>query len=629
MSISPMNGRFRIFFIILLAATGLLIIQYAHIMLFGKTPGVGDTPSFPELQRGAIYDRNGRLMAIQTRLDSVTGWIPEFKDPDKTAALLADILNMDETELAQRFKDPDRQGFLYIKRQISPTESNLVNELIQAGSIPGIRLEPDLGRSYPEKELASHVIGYVGTDNIGLDGLEYTFNQVLAPPEISTSDEKILYGNDVYLTLDLNAQYITEQIARKTMETQNPDGLMILVMGADTGELYSYVSLPSFDPNKFNRYSAAQRNNLPVTLTYEPGSVMKIFSIASFLELGGIKVTDEFDTTGGYNPEIFRKYKIPPITDLGAYGVLDTTGILIHSSNVGTSLASESVGSRDFYNMLKNFGFGSKTGLPLPGESSGILNTPDKWSVRSKPTIAFGQEIGVSAIQMITAATVFCNDGELLEPHIVKKVVSPSGEVVKEYNRKAVREVISPEVAESVRLMMEQVVSSPVGTVRRAQVPGLRISGKSGTAQKVDPETGTYSDTDYMSSVLALFPTDKPKLIVYVLLQVPKGQSIYGGRIASPIVKELAEKLSPYYGIPIAGNTVINHDGKVHLHAENRVVVKDVLPDFTGLSKREVMAALEGTNISLSVKGEGWVVFQFPPAGEPVDENTSIFLEFK
>ncbi len=624
-----MHKRFRIFFIILLAATGLLVLQYARIMLFGKSTGVGTTPSFPELQRGAIYDRNGRLMAIQTRLDSVTAWIPEIKDTEKTAALLGDILNLDVPALSERFADPDRQGFLYIKRQISPTESKLVNELIQSGSVSGIRLEPDLGRSYPEKDLASHVIGYVGTDNIGLDGIEYTFNQVLAPPEISTSDEKILYGNDVYLTLDLNTQYITEQIARKTMEEHNPEGLMILVMGADTGELYSYVSLPSFDPNKFGRYSAAERNNLPVTLTYEPGSVMKIFSIASFLELGGIKVTDQFDTTGGYNPDIFKKYKIPPITDLGAYGRLDTTGVLIHSSNVGTSLASDTVDSRDFYNMLKNFGFGSKTGLPLPGESSGILNTTDKWSVRSKPTIAFGQEIGVSAMQMITAATVFCNDGELLEPHIVRKVVSPSGEIIKEYERTAVREVISPEVAESVRLMMEQVVASPEGTVRRAQVPGLRISGKSGTAQKLDPETGTYSDTDYMSSVLALFPTDDPKLIVYVMLQVPRGQSIYGGRIASPIVKELARKLSPYYGIPIAGNTVIRHDGKVRLNQGKSVVVEDVLPDFTGLSKREVMAALEGTDIPLSLKGQGWVVFQFPPAGEPIDDNTSVFLEFQ
>jgi len=588
-----------------------------------------DTPVFPELQRGAIYDRNGKLMAIQTKLDSVTGWIPEFKDPERTANLLADILSLDPKELLDRFKDPDRQGFQYIKRQISPTESKLVNELIQSGTLPGVRLEPDKGRNYPEKNLASHVIGYVGTDNTGLDGIEYTFNQVLAPPEITTSEDRILYGNDVYLTIDLNTQYITEQLARKAMKENKPDGLMMLVMGAKTGELYSFVSLPSFDPNTFSKFTRKERNNIAVTLTYEPGSVMKIFSLASFMQLGGIKPEDSFDTRGGYNPEIFQKYKIPPITDLGNYGILDTTGILIHSSNVGTALASDSVEKEEYYNMLKNFGFGSKTGIPLPGESNGILSPPSKWSIRTKPTIAIGQEIGVSAMQMITAATVFANGGVLLKPRIVKKVVSPSGEIIKEYGREVVREVTSPEIAESILLMMEQVVSSPVGTVRRARVPGLRISGKSGTAQRIDPETGTYSDTDYMSSVLAIFPTEDPELIIYIVLQFPHGKNIYGGRIVSPIIKELAEDLSPYYGIPIQGNKVLLHDGKVSLPNSRDVKVGTKLPDFTGFSKREVMTAVGGSDISVNMKGEGWVVFQFPPPGEIIDENTTIYLEFK
>jgi len=623
------NRRFRIFLVILLSFTLLLIIQYARIMLLSPSGSMLDTPVFPELQRGAIYDRNGKLMAIQTRLDSVTAWIPEFKDAEKTADRLADVLTLDKDALLERFNDPSRQGFQYIKRQISPTESKLVNELIQSGTLPGVRLEPDKGRNYPEKSLASHVVGYVGTDNTGLDGIEYTFNQVLAPPEITTSDDRILYGNDVFLTIDLNTQYITEQVARKAMEENNPEGLMILVMGAKTGEFYSFVSLPSFDPNTFSKFTGEQRNNLPVTLTYEPGSVMKIFSIASFMQLGGIKPDDRFDTRGGYNPEIFQKYNIPSITDLGNYGVLDTTGILIHSSNVGTALASDTVEQDDYYNMLKNFGFGSKTGIPLPGESNGILNQPSKWSVRSKPTIAIGQEIGVSALQMISAATVFANGGVLLKPRIVKKVVSPAGEIIKEYEREAVREVTSPEVAESILLMMEQVVSSPEGTVRRAQVPGLRISGKSGTAQRIDPETGTYSDTDYMSSVLALFPTEDPELIIYVILQFPRGQSIYGGRIVSPIIKELAEALSPYYGIPIQGNQVLQHDGKVSLSSPRKVQIGTELPDFTGFSKREVMTAIGGSDISVNMKGEGWVIFQFPPAGEIIDENTTMYLEFK
>jgi len=629
MEIPEGNRRFRIFLIILLTATAGLAVQYGIIMLRPGGASKTDTPRFPQLERGGIYDRNGRLLAIQTRLDSVTAWIPEFRDPDETARLLAETLSLDEETLRRRFSDPDRQGFLYIKRQISPTESGNIRTLISEDRLPGIRLQPEQGRNYPEKELASHLIGYVGTDNTGLDGIEYTFNQILAPPVITTSDEEILYGNDVYLTIDLNTQYITEQIAKKAFELHKPEGLMILVMGADTGEFHSFVSLPSFDPNNFSRYTRAQRNNLPVTLTYEPGSVMKIFSLASFMELGGIRPDDQFDTTNSYNPEVFRKYNIPPITDLGRYGVLDTTNILIRSSNVGTALASDTVSSRDFYNMLKNFGFGNKTGLPLPGESNGILNSPDKWSLRSKPTISMGQEIGVSALQMITAATTFTNSGVLLRPHIINKVVSPEGEIIKEYKREPVREVLSPEVAESFLLMMEQVVASPYGTARRARVPGLRISAKSGTAQRIDPETGTYSAENFMSSVMAIFPTDDPKLIVYVLLTNPKGFSYYGGRIASPIVKELAESLAPYYGIPIEGNQVIDHSGTVRLPSRTITGVGETIPDLTGLSKRDVLAVWENSDIPIHMKGEGWVVFQFPPAGEEISEDTTIYLEFK
>ena len=630
MSSNDINTRrFKIFLIILFTVTFALIVQYGFIMLnpANKTPR--DTPQFPTMERGGIYDRNGRLLAIQTRLDSVTGWIPEFKDKEETATLLAETLDLDRNALTERFNDSTRQGFLYIKRLISPTESKNLTVLMNEGRLPGIRLEKEHGRNYPEKELAAHLVGYVGTDNTGLDGIEYTFNQILAPPSITTGEEKILYGNDVYLTIDLNTQYITEQIALKAFKEHKPEGLMILVMGAKTGEFYSYVSLPSFDPNNFSSYSAQERNNLPVTLTYEPGSVMKIFSMATFMELGGVKPQDRFDTRNSYNPEIFKKYNIPPITDLGNYGILDPTGVLVHSSNVGTALASDSVSATDHYNMLKNFGFGKKTGLPLPGESNGILGTPQKWSIRSKPTIAMGQEIGVSALQMITAATVFTNSGVLLKPHIIDRVVSPEGEIIKKYEREPVREVVSPEVAESILLMMEQVVSSPQGTVRRARVPGLRISGKSGTAQKIDPETGTYSDEDFMASVLAIFPTEDPELIIYIIIQYPKGKSYYGGRIASPIIKELAKALSPYYGIEIDGNEVLEHSGSVTIPSGDKEKIEETLPDFTGMSKRDALFLLNNRGIPVNFKGEGWVVFQFPPAGEEIGEDTSVYLEFK
>ncbi|MCK5736085.1 MAG: penicillin-binding protein 2, partial [Spirochaetaceae bacterium] len=328
--------------------------------------------------------------------------------------------------------------FLFIKRQVTPTQSDVVRELITEGLLPGIGLQEELGRHYPMKELAAPLIGHVGTDNIGLEGIEYAFNRVLAPGSIASDTDRI-YGHSVHLTLDMNTQYLVERIAKEAWEEHLPDSMMILVMNAKTAEILSWVSLPSYDPNTFTDYKRSDWRNRPLTEAYEPGSVFKVFTWATFLEKGGIKIDDIFNTTGGYEPDIFIKYRIPPITDLGNYGVLDVNGALIHSSNVAVAMASESVSTADFYKSLKNFGFGSPTGLPLPGESHGLLNTVSSWSVRSKPTIAIGQEVGVSAIQIVSAATTLANGGILLQPRIVDKVIAADGSVVKEYPRTPVR----------------------------------------------------------------------------------------------------------------------------------------------------------------------------------------------
>jgi cell division protein FtsI (penicillin-binding protein 3) len=227
---------------------------------------------------------------------------------------------------------------------------------------------------------------------------------------------------------------------------------------------------------------------------------------------------------------------------------------------------------------------------------------------------------------MITAATALANGGVLLRPRIVARVVSPDGSTVKEYPREPVREVLSPKTAETLLAMMEQAVASPEGTVRRARVPGLRISAKSGTAQIADPETGTYSEDRFLSSVLAIFPTEDPRLIVYVVLENPKGFSYYGGRIASPVVKEIATVLSPYFGIPVGGNRVVSHPGTVRITRPEPEPLGEVLPDLTGYSKRMLLPYLTREGMSWSVNGEGWVVFQFPPPGTPIEPGMSVYV---
>jgi len=622
------NFRMRILIVLSLAAALLILGRYAFIMLSPeRTESAGvQAPALAE--RGSIVDREGRIVALQTRLWSVTAWKPELEDPVETGELLGPILDMDPEEISRMLSGGTSSRFLFVKRKATPTQSDAVRKLMKEGLLPGIGLQEELGRHYPMKELAAPLIGHVGTDNIGLDGIEYAFNRVLAPGSMTSEADRI-YGNSVHLTLDMNTQFLVEKIAADAWEEHHPDSMMILVMKAKTGEILSWVSLPSFDPNNFTEYGQNERKNRPLTEAYEPGSVFKVFTWATFLEKGGITVDDVFDTRKGYEPELFVKYGIPPITDLGNYGILDVTGALVHSSNVAVAMASESVSSADFYKSLKNFGFGSPTGLPLPGESHGLLNPVSGWSARSKPTIAIGQEVGVSAVQIVSAATALANGGILLQPRVVDRVVSVDGTIVKEYPRTPVREVISPRTARTILDLMEKTVTSPGGTSRRAAVPGLRISAKSGTAQITDPETGRYSADRFMSSVLAIFPTEDPELIVYVVLENPRGASIYGAQTAAPMVKKIAETLSPLYGIPVAGNRIMEHSGRVRIENPEPMPLGEKLHDLTGYSKRMLLPYLERDDINWTIDGEGWVVFQFPPPGTPIESGMNIYLELK
>jgi cell division protein FtsI (penicillin-binding protein 3) len=278
--------------------------------------------------------------------------------------------------------------------------------------------------------------------------------------------------------------------------------------------------------------------------------------------------------------------------------------------------------------MLKRFGFGAPTGIPLSGETSGILRKPQTWSVRTKPTIAFGQELSVSALQIVTAATVFANDGLLLKPLVVKKIVSPDGRLIKEYSREPVTEVLSPEISRSVLRMMET-ATQPGGTAKRAAIEGYRISGKTGTAQVTDPSTGGYYKDKYIASFLGIFPTEKPRLIIYVSIENPKGEHYYGSRIAAPVFKEAAEALIPLMGITGADANVVAHSGRVVITRPDPLKLEDRIPDLLGQPKRLLIPLLANEDIEVAIRGEGYVVRQSPPPGTPVRKGMRLILELE
>ncbi|MBI9105159.1 MAG: transpeptidase family protein [Spirochaetales bacterium] len=614
------TNRFIFFGIVTGIISIIILIKFFSLMIMhpeNSAPSVSGTI----VERGPILDRNGRILAIQNQLDSVETWIPYIRNAEESAQLLSDILEIDYDKLMSDFTN--RRGSMWIKRKITPTESIAVGELKDAGKLEGIYLRKEYGRNYPAQRLASHIIGYAGTDNTGLDGIEYTLNDILSPdPSLFEQDE--IYGNQLFLTIDMNIEFFAEKYAAEALKEHDADSVMIVVMDANNADILACATMPDFDPNTFYNFPDSERKNRAFSSAYEPGSIMKVFSIASFLEIGGIGLNSHFNCNGNYENDAIPE----PIGDLAAYGDLTLAGIIKYSSNVGAAYASDTVSNNDFYQMLRALGFGSQTELPLPGESSGLLRSPDRWSNRSKPTIAFGQEILVSAIQMATAATVFTNNGVLLKPHLIDKILSPDGNIIEEVGREPLRRVFSPETAQAMLLMMETATQDG-GTAHRMQTEGLRISAKTGTSQVIDPKTGTYSDENYIASALAIFPTDDPQLIVYVVIQNPKGFSYYGGRIASPIVKKIIDETVPYLGIERDTDTVINHSGKIKVSERPPIKIEGTIPDFTGFTKRQLMHLLNDSRFKLNIAGEGWVFKQSPPPGTPVTSGMDIHLEFR
>lgn len=610
-------GRFVVVFVLIGVAIVLLVYRFGAIML-----GDSGRPSqFPApgsnliVERGPILDRNGRVLAIQTQLDTVWAWRPEIDDPDTVADAIAPVLGLSKAEVREKLAGPT--GSVTIKRTISPSESAAIAALQAENRVDGVYLRQDVGRSYPERSSLGGVIGFVGDDGEGLSGIEYTLEQWLLP----TGDE-FRYGHQVFLTVDMNIQYESERLALQALEEHQADSVVLLTMDANTGDILGYASPPTFDPNRFAEYSDEERRNRPISDVFEPGSVFKIFSIGSFLQLGGITRSSLFVTNGVYD------HTNPPIRDLANYGTVDTLGIIRLSSNVGAALASETVDGRAFYNMLKLFSFGEETGIELNGEERGLIARPEDWSLRTQPTIAIGQEIGVTALQLVSGATVFANRGILLKPNIIDKIVTADGIVVRDYGRTPVREVVSPEVAAIVLAAMESAVRD-AGTARRLRYEGLRIAAKTGTAEMIDPETGTYSEEAFLASTLAILPVDDPRVIIYLAIDHPRGEEFYGGRIAAPLVREYLDFLVPYLGIPVDGDTSIGRPDRITVYPVILPDFGETVPDYTGLPKRALLPLLTRTDLRVTLDGYGWVASQDPPPGTPFSPGMTLRLELE
>jgi cell division protein FtsI (penicillin-binding protein 3) len=602
--------RYTFVIFIILASALYVLIHFGQIMLGNPRSGSRFQSSLQQ-ERGPIFDRHGRILAIQTEQPLLSAWIPSVRNPENAVELLSRILNLSFEMLSNRLNSSD--GYVILQRGLNPAQADAITLLIQQGELRGFTLEEGSRRLYPEGTLAAHVLGFTGIDNRGLEGIELTQNDFL-------SSNQGVMGNQIFLTIDTAIQSLSDQLAMTAYEEHSAEAVMIMIASARTGEILSWSSVPNFDPNFIGQSTAQSRQNRPIQYIFEPGSVFKIFSVAAIMNAGGIDSQTIFRTAGGYAPPGIS----PPITDLNNYGNITAEGIIQFSSNVGAALASDTISSQDFHYLLRQFGFGQRTGIPLNGEQLGILRQPQNWTNRSKPTIAIGQEIGVTALQMISAATVFGNSGVLLSPHVIRRVVSPTGEVIFESTRTPLRQVLNPNVTRQMLQYMN--TAADFGTGQRARVEGLNISIKTGTAEIIDPSTGRYSTSRFLASSLALLPTEDPELIIYVVIDYPKNE-IFGGRIAAPIIRQAAEFLIPYFGIQRQQDETVVQDQQIRIIDPQLPEITTVIPSLLGLSFRSILPLFQDSRFNLEVQGtSGWVVSQVPSPGTPLVPGMDMIL---
>ncbi|MDR1802633.1 MAG: transpeptidase family protein [Treponema sp.] len=611
--------RFIIFVVLFCMVSIGVFARYGYLMLF--TDEAGTVYRRTNTGRSMILDRNGRLMAIDTRLGNVTLSKSEMENPEELSRVLAPYLEQTPVEILRRINDT-QGNFLYLKRRISETVVEQIKAAIKTHGLKGVGIEEASGRIYPGGSLASQIIGFVGNDGYGLAGIEYAFDS-----ELRAAAGNSTGGNQVYLTLDMNVQHILERIGKQVLEENKAEAVMFMAMDPRTGDILGSASLPNYDPNMFQNYSDAERMDRTAIWSYEPGPVLKVFSLSALANSGAISQNTFCTCNGHYERTTSRGEKIT-INCMSAHGNVSAREIIIYSCNAGAAYAADRLGAQAFYDQLKSLGFGTRTGIGSPGETAGFLAATERWSDRSKPTIAMGQEIAVSALQMLQAASAIANDGILVTPRIIDRIVSADGKTVKPYEADPPREVLTKETAKDMRSYMMD-VTSDIGTAWRANVADISLAVKTGTAQLIDTGTGSYSSTDFIASCLALLPAESPSLVLYLVIVKPQGASYLGGRIAAPPIREAAEELINYLGIPRGRNPQVTHSGTILIPETPSLVVYDTVPDFTGIAKRLLLPLTLRNDLRLQINGEGWVARQSPAPGTLLNAQTVIVLDLE
>ena len=641
-------------FLVLARLVTLQIVQAADLKAKGIERRTIDKTLRPE--RGPIFDAQGNVLAQSIPVKEVYLDLKTLREviakkqftrtKEEVANELGTILAIKPQDILDKLNKD--LSWISLAHQVDIKKADQILAL----KIPGVGLDDEEKRINPMGNFAASALGIVNREGHGVEGVEFYYDKVLfgmpgfKSQEQDTKARSILDalhqsdptrpGNSITLTLDSTIQYFVEQQLDELQQTTKANSVTILAMDPMTGRILGMGSRPSFDPTEYDKATPDARRNLSIGMSYEPGSTFKIVTGSAALEEGVIKPSDTFDDPGFL--------KIPPriITnwdsDQKPHGWLTFTQGMKLSSNVVLAQVGRKLGKDPFYTYLKAFGFGSKTGIDISGEESGLLLPQDKVRDIDLATMSFGQANSVTPIQLLTAISAVANGGTLYRPYIVDKIMTLDGQLVQQQKPTPVRQVITKTTATQMTEILKQVVDD--GTGGLAKIPGVNVAGKTGTAQKVDPKTGQYSTTDFIASFAAYAPADAPKIAVLVIIDTPKeGESHQGGTIGAPRAKAIIEGALQYFGLPVAKNTqstvtISPSDTAVRpspkpVNPERTPVGGEVIiPDLTGMTMRQVGDTLAKSELHFNFTGSGLVSSQSPQAGKVVVKGTTVEVKF-
>jgi cell division protein FtsI (penicillin-binding protein 3) len=602
-----------------------------------KTPG----------KRGEIFDRQGRLLAYSVDADTIYAVPTDLVDITKAAAQLCgaldDCTKKDRDQLLERLSQKRRRGgltaFQYVKRRATPLEAKRIAAL----GIKGIGFMKESKRFYPNRELAAHLLGYVGTDNAGLHGLEATYDKTVRGREgtilvqtdarghaFSRLDRPPTTGGSLELTIDEHLQFIVERELKAGVQAARADGGTAVAMDPHTGEILAMASWPTFNPNQYAGTSEAALRNRAVQDLYEPGSTFKLVTASAAIEEKVVTPNEIIDVSAG-----LIRFGSRMIDDMHRYGPLSFTDVIVKSSNVGAIKVGLKLGPERMGLYIRRFGFGRPSSPDFPGESPGIVWDPSKLNDSALASVSMGYQVGVTPLQMAAAASVIANGGTLYEPHVVRATIK--GGVRTAVPPKAVRRAILPETAATLTTIMEAVVTD--GTAKRAALASYSVAGKTGTADKL--VNGRYSPSQQNVSFVGFVPSRNPVMTVIVMIDSPRIGGDTGGVIAAPIFQKLAEASLRQMGV----TPTVNQPPPVMIARRDESPVTTTaapvapsivtmqpgmteggLPDLRGLSARDALRELARLGMTVRMQGAGVVIDQTPAPGTLIEPGGACTL---